>query len=131
MMARKPTLSLFGSKQNRPVQEEEAPARRSVFVESLLCIAIRRRMLVKWRRKDDVADALFAPIVVYLSSEHKLCVRGVQIVGLETLADNVEVHTFEIGEIKSISLTEQPFVIDPAIDRYDDMFKNGIICSAD
>jgi hypothetical protein len=130
MMARKPTLHLFGSTETRPVPEE-SPARRSVFVESLLCIAIRRRVLVKCRHKDDVADSLFEPIVVYLSSEHKLCVRGFQIVDPETPADNVDVHTFEIDEIKSVSLTEQAFVIDPAIDRHDGMYENGIICSAD
>ena len=54
-----------------------------------------------------------------------------EIVDPEATADNVEVRTFEIGEIKRVSLTEQPFIIDPAIDRYDGMYENGIVCSAD
>ena len=129
-MARRPMLSLFGSVQNRPTQAEEASARTSDFVESLLCIAIRKTVRVKCRYKDDSAERLFEHVVMYLSDEHKLCVRGVEVVDAETPSDNLPVHTFEVREIKSVSLTEQAFVTNPVIDRFDPTFTNGIVCTA-
>jgi hypothetical protein len=90
-MARRPMLSLFGSTQNRPTQAQEA-ARRSILLESLLCIAIRRRVLVKCRYTDDSAECLFEPVVRYLSGEHTLCVRGVEVVHPEMPSDNLPVR---------------------------------------
>ena len=129
-MARRPTLSLFGLTQNTPDQAEVASARRSVLLESLLCIAIRRRVLVKCRHRDDSAERLFEPIVMYLSREHKLCVRSVEVVDPEKPYDNLPVHTFEVREIKSASLTEQAFVTYPVIDRLDPAYAYGIVCAA-
>jgi hypothetical protein len=128
MMARKPKLGLFGSTQERPTPEE-SPARRSVYVESLLCIAIRKRVLVKLHFKDYVAERLFEPTVVYLSRKHQPCVTGVQIADPEKPLNNLEVRNFEIGDIRSVLLTEQAFVVDPVIDRFDGRYANGIICS--
>jgi hypothetical protein len=39
------------------------------------------------------------------------------------------VRNFEIGDIRSVLLTEQAFVVDPVIDRFDGRYANGIICS--
>jgi hypothetical protein len=39
------------------------------------------------------------------------------------------VRKFEIGEIRSVILTEQAFVVDLVIDRFDGKYANGIICS--
>jgi hypothetical protein len=67
---------------------------------------------------------------MYLSREHKLCVRGVEVVDLQTPSDNLAVHTFEVREMKSVSLTERAFVTNPVIDRLDCTYANGIICAA-
>ena len=128
MMLRKPKLGLFGSTQERPTPQESL-ARRSVYLESLLCIAIRKRVLVKLQFKDRVAERLFEPTVVYLSRKHQPCVTGVQIADPEKPLNNLEVRNFEIGEIRSVFLTEQAFVVDPVIDRFDGKYENGIICS--
>jgi hypothetical protein len=127
MMARKPTVSA----QNRPAPSEEASVRRSIFVESLLCIAIRRRVQVKCLHKDDIAERLFEPIIMYLSCEHKLCVRGVEVVDRETPSDKLPMQAFKVREINGVSLTEQAFVTNPVIDRLDPAYANGIICSVD
>ena len=127
-MVRKPKLGLFGSTQERPTPEE-APARRSLYVESLLCIAIRKRVLVKLQFKDRVAERLFEPTVVYLSGKHRVCVTGVEIADPEKPLNNLEARNYEIGEIRSVFLTEQAFVVDPVIDRFAAKYENGIICS--
>jgi hypothetical protein len=44
--------------------------------------------------------------------------------------DNLPVHTFEVREIKSASLTEQAFLTYPTIDRLDPTYANGIVCAA-
>ena len=128
-MARRPTLSLFGPAQERPTPPQESPERRSVLLESLLCIAIRRRVLVRFRYKDDIEERLFEPTVVYLSSKHRLCVSGVRIADPQTPLNNLRMHNFAISDIKSVVLTDQAFVIDPVIDRFDGKYANGIICS--
>jgi hypothetical protein len=107
-----------------------ARGRRSIIIESLLCIAIRRRVQVKCIYKDDSAERLFEPVIMYLSGEHKLCVRGVEVVDPEMPSDNLPVHTFEVREIKSVSLTEHAFVTNPVIDRFDPTYTNGIVCAA-
>ena len=128
MMASKPKLRLFGSTQEQPTPQE-SPARRSVYLESLLCIAIRKRVLVKLQFKDRVVERLFEPAVVYLSRKHQLCITAVEIADPEKPLRNLEVRNFEIDEIRSVFLTEQAFVVDPVIDRFDGKYENGIICS--
>jgi hypothetical protein len=123
------TLDLSGSAQERPTPPQEPLARTSVFRESLLCIAIRKRVLVKLLFEVDAAERLFEPTVVYLSRKRQLCVTGVQIPDPEKPSDNIEVQIHEVGKIKSVSLTEQAFVIDPGFDRFDGKYANGIICS--
>jgi hypothetical protein len=128
MMARKPKLGLFESNQERPTPEV-SPARRSVYLESLLCVAIRKRILVKLQFKDRVAERLFEPTVVYLSRKHQPSVTGLEIADPDKPLNNLELRNFEIGEIRSVFLTEQAFVVDPVIDRFDGRYANGIICS--
>jgi hypothetical protein len=129
-MTRKPRLDLFGSTQTRSAAPEEPPLRRSVYLESLLCIAIRKRVLVKLHLKEYIVERLFEPTVVYLSRKHQLCVTGIQIADLEKPLNNLEARNFEIAEITSVMLTEQAFVIDPVVDRFDGKYANGIICSS-
>ena len=130
MVPRKPTRGLFGSAQERPTPSEEgSPGRRSVYLESLLCIAIRRRVLVILQLKEYIAERLFEPTVVYLSSKHRLSVAGIQIADPGKPLNGLEVRDFEVAEIRSVLLTERAFVIDPVIDRFDGKYANGIICS--
>jgi hypothetical protein len=128
MMVPKPKLGPLAPAQERPTPEE-FPARRSIYLESLLCIAIRKRVLVKLQFKDRVAERLFEPTVVYLSRKHQLCVTGVEIGDPEKPLKNLEVHDYEIGAIRSVFLSEQAFVVDLVIDRFDGKYANGIICS--
>ena len=108
----------------------EAPReRRSVFLESLLCIAIRKRVLVKLQFKEYIVERLFEPTVVYLSKKHQICVAGIQIANLEKPLDDAEVRNFDIGAMRNVFLTEQAFVIDPRVDQSDCKYANGIICS--
>jgi hypothetical protein len=128
-MTGKPRLALFRSAQTRSIAPHEPPLRRSVYLESLLCIAIRRRVLVKLHMREYVAERLFEPTVLYLSRKHQLCVSGIQIADLEKPLNDLEARNFEIAEIRSVLLTEQAFVIDSVIDRSDDRYANGIICA--
>jgi hypothetical protein len=128
-MTRKPRLGLFGSTQTRPAVLEAPRERRSVFLESLLCIAIRKRVLVTLQLKDYIVERLFEPTVVYLSRKHQVSVTGIQIADPEKPLNNLEVRDFDIGGIRNVLLTEQAFIIDPVIDRFDGKYANGIICS--
>ena len=120
---------LFASSQEQGILLEDPLARRSVYLESLLCIAIRKRVLVKLQLKEYIAERLFKPTVVYLSKNHQPCVTGVQIADPEKPLIDPEFRHFEIGEIRSVLITEQAFVIDPIIDPFDARYVNGIICS--
>ena len=128
MMVPKSKLSPLAPARERPTPQN-SPARRSAYLESLLCIAIRKRVLVKLQFKDRVAERLFEPTVVYLSRKHRLCITGVEIADPEKPLNDLEVRNFEIGEIRNVFLTEQAFVVDLVIDRFDGKYDNGIICS--
>src|SRR5438067_2458352 len=69
---------LFASTEEQEILLEDPLARRSIYLESLLCIAIRKRVLVKLQLKEYIAERLFEPTVVYLSKNHRPCVAGVQ-----------------------------------------------------
>ena len=127
-MARVQT-DLFASTQEQEILLEDPLARRSIYLESLLCIAIRKRVLVKLQLKEYIAERLFEPTVVYLSKSHQPCVTGVQIADPEKPLIDPEFRTFQIGEIRSVLITEQAFVIDPVVDPFDARYVNGIICS--
>jgi hypothetical protein len=129
VMARKLTVGHFGPAQTRSVVPGDLPERRSVYLESLLCIAIRKRVLVKLQLKEYIAERLFEPTVVYLSSKHQLCVTGIQFVDPEKPLNNAELRNFEVDEMRNVFLTERAFFIDPVIDPFDGKYVNGIICS--
>jgi hypothetical protein len=95
-ITRKPTLGLFGSTHPAPAVAEEPLKRRNMYLESLLCIAIRKRVLVKLQLKDYIAERLFEPTAVYLSRKHQLCVTCVHIADPEKPLKNLEVRHFEI-----------------------------------
>jgi len=128
MMPRKPTPTLFRSAQQSTPRQEPLEDRK-LYLESLLCIAIRKRVLVTLQFKEYIAERLFEPTIVYLSRRNQLCVAGIQITDLETPLNNLQARSFEIGEIRNVILTEKTFVIDPVVDRFDGKYANGIICS--
>ena len=84
---------------------------------------------MKLQFKDRIAERLFEPAVVYLSRKHQLCITGAEIADPEKPLENLEVRNFEIDEIRRVFLTEQAFVVDLVIDRFDGKYDNGIICS--
>ena len=127
-MTRNPTRALFGSGQQSTPRQEPLE-RRSLYLESVLCIAIRKRVLVTLQFKDYIVERLFEPTVVYLSRKHLLCVTGIQITDPDKPLNNLEVRDFDIGGIRNVLLTEQTFIIDPVIERSDGKYSNGIICS--
>jgi hypothetical protein len=82
MMPLKRTCALFRLAQQSTPRQEPLEDRR-LYLESLLCIAIRKRVLVTLQFKEYIAERLFEPTVVYLSRRHQLCVAGIQIAHLE------------------------------------------------
>src|ERR1700680_2022618 len=117
-MTRKLRLGLLQST-HRSLYRESFPERRSVYVESLLCIAIRKRVLVTLQLKDYILERLFEPTIVYLSRKHRVYVTGIQIADPEKPLSNLELRDFDTGGIRNVLLTEQAFIIDPVIDRFD------------
>lgn len=124
---RRPRFGGFGTK--KTAKPKEPPAPRRPDLEDTLCRAIRERVLVRLRYKDDLADRLFEPAAVYVSTRDKVCVSGVQIQNPADPMSNLEPHNFEVGKISALSLTDQGFVVDPTFDRFDPKYANGIICS--
>jgi hypothetical protein len=57
------------------------------------------------------------------------CVGGVQLADPQTPLNSLRTDFFEVGKIKSVSLTDQPFLTNGVIDRFDGKYVNGIICS--
>ena len=93
-----------------------------MFRDSLFCVAIRRRVLVKLLFADDPVEKLFEPIAVYWSSERALLVDGVPIGEA-----GATMQTLEIAKVRSVSLTERAFVINPVVNRF--TYGHGIICT--
>ena len=118
MLARTPRADLFASSQ-------EPPSRQSVFREALLCVAIRRRVLVNLLHEGVPVECLFEPTILYLSSRHGLYVSGVAIAN----ADRRFVE-LEVGKIRRVSITEHPFIVNPVVNRFDAAYARGIICLA-
>lgn len=127
-MARNPT-SPFGAWPPKPKKQKnpfapvksDTPAMRKPAFEQLLCQAIRSRTFVELRYEDDITERMFAPDVVYPTSKLKVCVSGRQMGTLE-----LEPHTFEVGKIKSLSLTERTFTPDPRFNLADPRYRNRI-----
>jgi hypothetical protein len=94
----------------------------------LLCIAIRRRVLVKLLYGADPAEVLFEPTVLYLSSTQELSVGGVPIADAAKAYDELEI--LEVCKIAGVSLTERDFVINPRINRFAAAYALGIVCLA-
>lgn len=86
----------------------ERPAPRRHDYERLLCEAIQKSIHVTLRYDDDIAERTFRPFVVYRTSKKKICVFGIQVEAISTSP-----HNFEVGKMRSLSLTDSPFQRDP------------------
>jgi hypothetical protein len=121
----------FGSKSPKAPKPKEPPVPRNPGFENLLCEAIRARVLVMLRYKDDPGDRVFAPHAVFHSTQDKVCVSGTQVDNPAKFGDDNEPHFFEIGKIKTLSLTKREFEPYPWFDSSQDHYRNGVICSVD
>jgi hypothetical protein len=128
-MAKRSTINPWGTgsspKQPKP---EEPPAPRNFQWERRFCEAIKLRVAVQLRYKDDMADRTFAPYAVYPSSQGKVCVSGTLIRNPADPSQNGKPHTFEVGHVRSLSLTEAPFIPAPWFDPGARQYGNNFIC---
>lgn len=100
---------------------EDTPAPRKPGLEQLLCEAIKKRVLVSLYYEGDMSPRTFGASVVYRTTKDKVCVFGIQV------GDGP--HNFEVGKIRSASLTTSSYQPEP-INRLDRRYEHGIICSA-
>jgi hypothetical protein len=106
----------------------KAPAARNIGFERLLCDAIRQRRLVALRYRDDVTERLFGPDAVYEAPTGKTLVDGMQIQALSGWESDNALRSFEVGRLRSVRLTDEPYVPRP-VDRLDERYRS-ILCSA-
>jgi hypothetical protein len=100
----------------------DTPAPRNAQFERLLCEAIKMKRIVSLRYSDDIAPRDFAPDVVYPSSRKKINVTG----RLPQAIGEWEPHTFEVGKIKALSITERPFTPDQRFNLFDPKYRDRI-----
>ncbi|PVX27912.1 hypothetical protein DD559_19435 [Sphingomonas pokkalii] len=91
--------------------------------------AIDARRLLSLRYDDDVLPRSFQPAALYFSSGEKVCVTGIQISNPAELQSNGEPRVFEVGRIRTVEITDQPFRQPATIDRSDSRYAGGIIKS--
>jgi hypothetical protein len=116
----------FGTKPRASAKDPPAP--RNPLYEGVFCDAIRQRLLVVLRYKDDTSDRTFAPHAVFYSRQDKVCVSGTQISNPSKPQDSHEPHNFEIGKLRSVSLTDHPFTAHSWFDPNDAEYEKGMIC---
>jgi hypothetical protein len=93
--------------------------------EALLCVAIRRRLLVILGFLDSPEECLFEPTVLYRSCDDDLRLSGVPI------ADAAKPFlTLLVSKIVQVSPTAKTFVVNPVVDRFDPTYAKGIVCLA-
>lgn len=97
--------------------------------ETLLCEAIRTKVLVTLWYKQDAAPRLYQPEGVYHSTSEKVCVTGVQIRNPNKFGEDNQPHTFEVAEISDLRVTDDKFLHPLRFDRFDPEYRNGIISS--
>jgi len=108
---------------------EDSPVARNLALETQLCKAIKARVLVQLRYKDDVADRLFEPFSIYITSRGKFCVDGSQ----KNTANNTEAgpHNFEVGHIRHLKTTDTAFVPPPSLSSRGEKYRHGVLCAVD
>lgn len=116
---------MFGAKSSA----EKEPAPRDMARESKLCSAIAKRVRVTLHYEDDAFARTFEPHAVYHTSKGKVCVSGNMTANPNDPADKLGPHNFEVGRLRSLSITDDKFIPDPRFDRHDAKYRHGIICS--
>ena len=107
---------------------ERPPARRNFGFEKTLCEAITKKVLVRLRYDDDVAERLVAPYGVYRSTKDKYLLACTQIDNPEKPLDRWEPRNLEVGLMTSVSLTKSEFKPDTRFDPHDARYQNGFVC---
>ncbi|PPD00483.1 MAG: hypothetical protein CTY31_05030 [Hyphomicrobium sp.] len=119
-MARKPSWAL-GSK-------DDIPAPRNLNFQARLCDAVKNRLLVRIRYKDDHAERLIAPYGVYRSTKDKYLLASTQIDNPEKPLDRWEPRNLEVGLMTSVVVTDTKFQPDVRFDPFDARYSNGFVC---
>lgn len=94
----------------------------------MLCDAVSKLLLVNIRYEDDFIDRLVAPYGVYFSTKDKVLLACTQIENPGKPLDRWEPRNFEVGLMKSVTLTNEGFKPDPRFDPRDPRYQNGFIC---
>ena len=105
------------------------PAPRNPRFEELLCRAVTERLLVELRYTNDPAPRLFAPHAVYTSTVGRTNVFGTQVENPAQPLDIYEPRIFEVGQLRTLRLTDTSFRPDHRFEPGDPRFRNGIVCS--
>lgn len=129
-MSRKSNLSASHSFA-RPESVKTSASVRNYSYEHALCSAIRDRVLIWVRYKDDIAARLFEPHCVYRSTKYKYSLAGIEIENHRDLRGATRATVFEIGHLRALELTGHGFITTPKFDRFDSRYRNGIICCID
>ena len=120
----------FGTKgRKKAAKPKEPSASRNTHFENKFCEAIKHHLVVTLRCEGDTLDRTFAPHAVFHSTQDKVCVSGTQLRNPEKFGDDDEARYFEIGKVGSMTLTDRKFTPHPWFNRFDDQYRNGIICS--
>jgi len=114
--------SPFGSP---PKKASEPPAPRNIAFETTLCNAIRNGVLVELRYEDDAFARAYAPYVVYRTATGKYCAFGMQ-VNKTNPNDRNDPHNFEVGKMRSVTLTTTKFTRDPRFNLSDAKYRNRV-----
>jgi hypothetical protein len=112
---------------SRLLKPNPVPRRRDF--EQLMCLAIARRVLVKLVYQGDSNERLFEPLAVYISGEEKACVSGVEIANPDKAPAKPQPRDFEVGLIRVLLLTNDPFVVNADLDVRSAKYTKGIICA--
>lgn len=129
---RKPTWGKPPRKPHNPFAAPRAPkppAPRRFDFERVIAEAIDARRLLMLRYDDDLLARTFQPSALYHSTGDKVCVTGIQISNPAEPLANGEPRVFEVGRMRGVEATDQPFSQPATIDRSDSRYSGGIIRS--
>ena len=109
-------------------KQDDYPAPRRYDLESRLCEAIRDRVRVKVRYKDDILDRVVEPYGVFTSTKNKVSLVCTLVDNPEDRSAEGQPRYFEVGLIRSVILTDRSFDPDPRFDPTEPRYQNGFIC---
>ena len=80
------------------------------------------------RYRSDLLERTFAPYVVYHQADRSIHVSGYQEENPSKPLDRHEWRDFEMSEVRSVTVTEKPFVPEATFDPFNKRYRAGIIC---